>query len=99
MSLDSDSSNLYFWLHRLFSNLMSKAEDDDLLRIAFNPDIAVSADPYHCVGISNLANLTESAINQELYKMKACPGEFQSIVLSYLNQRYGIGWSNDTGLQ
>ena len=66
---------------------MRRSNDDDLLRAAFDPVRAVSADPYQCKG----PNQANEADELALFKMKACPKEFQTVVLQHLSERYGIG--------
>ena len=66
---------------------MRRSNDDDLLRAAFDPTRAVSADPYQCKG----PNQANEADELALFKMKACPKEFQTVVLQHLSERYGIG--------
>ena len=56
------------------------------MRAAFDPVRAISADPYQCKG----PNQAAEADDLEMFKMKACPKEFQAIVLQHLSERYGI---------
>ena len=73
----------YFWLHRLFSQVISTHEEK--LRSAFNPMTATPADPYLCLG-SKLSKPSDLP----MFKVTGCPDPFQKAVFKYLKKKYGI---------
>ena len=73
----------YFWVHRLFSNIMSS--NSSAIRDAFEPRIATSADPFHCLGIDP-PKLPEDLT---MFKIKACKKELRESVFQRIHDLYG----------
>ena len=80
---DREHPGEYFWLHRLFSNIMSS--NSSVIRNAFEPRIATSADPFHCLGI-DAPRLPEDLT---MYKIKSCRKELQESVFQRIHDLYG----------
>ena len=73
----------YFWLHRLFANIMSS--NDTAIHEAFEPQTAVTADPYLCHGLSN----PYVPPDLPMIKIKNCRRELRNSVLAKVQRLYG----------
>ena len=80
---DRTNPKEYFWVHRLFSNVMSS--DDPAIREAFEPRTATSADPFHCLG-TDPPKLPEDLT---MFKIKSCKKELRESVFQIIHDRYG----------
>ena len=73
----------YFWLHRLFANIMST--NDTALHKFFEPRTAITADPFACHGLSD-PNVPP---NLPMIKIKNCKKELRDTVLATVKKLYG----------
>ena len=73
----------YFWVHRLFSNIMSS--NSSAIREAFEPRTATSADPFHCLG-TDPPKLPEDLT---MFKIKACKKALRESVFQRIHDLYG----------
>ena len=73
----------YFWIHKLFSNIMSS--NSTAIRDAFDYRTAVSADPYHCLG-TDPPKLPEDLT---MFKIKSCKKKLRASVLKRICDLYG----------
>ena len=80
---DREKAGEYFWLHRLFSNIISS--NDSALKNAFDPRTATSADPFHCLG----ADKPKLPEHLTMFKLKSCKKELRKSVLQRIHELYG----------
>jgi len=80
---DRDDPGEYFWLHRLFSKLMS--QNRSVIGDAFEPRTATSADPFHCLG----TDTPELPEDLTMFKIKACNKELRESVFQKIHDLYG----------
>ena len=73
----------YFWLHRLFSGIMSS--NDSAIHEAFEPQTAVTAGPYLCHGLSD----PKVPPDLPMIKIKNCKKELRDKVLAKVQKLYG----------
>ena len=73
----------YFWLHRLFSNLIST--NNRTIMNAFDPRTAISADPFHCMG----TDIPMLPTDLTMFKIKTCNEELRESVFQKINDVYG----------
>ena len=73
----------YFWVHRLFSNIMST--NNSAIRNAFEPRTATSADPFHCLGTAP----PKLPKDLTMFKIKACNKELRESVFQKIHDLYG----------
>ena len=80
---DRENPREYFWLHRLFSNIMSS--NSSVIWDAFDPRTATSVDPFHCLGIDS-PKLPEYLT---MFKIKACKKELHESVFQRIHDLCG----------
>ena len=73
----------YFWLHRLFSNILSS--NSSAIKDAFEPRTAPSADPFHCLG----TDPPKVASDLPMFKVKSCKKELREEVFKQIHDRFG----------
>ena len=76
----------YFWLHRLFSNIMGSNSSD--IRDAFEPRTAISADRFHCTIGMDRPKLPEDST---MFKIKGCKKELRNSIFQRIHDLYGDG--------
>ena len=73
----------YFWIHELFSNIMSS--NSTAIRDAFDHRTAISADPFHCIG-TDPPMLPEDL---PMFKIESCNKKLRASVLKRIRDLYG----------
>ena len=73
----------YFWIHELFSNIMSS--NSTAIRDAFDHRTAISADPFHCLG-TDPSMLPEDL---PMFKIESCNKKLRASVLKRIRDLYG----------
>ena len=79
---DREEAGEYYWLHRLFSNIMSS--NGTALRNAFDPRTAITADPFHCEGLDK-PKLPE---HLPMFMINECNKDLQASVLQRIHDLF-----------